>query len=91
LRHLEAAWPRAVTRLMGHGPHGGPLRGSWWAATRLVVGRYAARGGPLRGSWRAAGRVAAQVYHTRPKLFYETQDRERTPLRVFIETKRAVL
>ena len=50
-----------------------------WAVTRLVAGRYAARGGPLRGSWRAAtrlwlaGRYAAQVYHTRPKLFYETQ------------------
>jgi hypothetical protein len=24
---------------------GGPLRGSWWAATRRVAGRYAARGG----------------------------------------------
>ena len=51
-----------------------------------VAARYAARGGPLRGYggplrgskraamrlWRA-GRYAAQVYHTRPKLFYEAQ------------------
>ena len=46
--------------------------------TRLEAGRYAAMaGGPLRppnhdeASTRC--RYAAQVYHTRPKLFYEAQ------------------
>ena len=67
-----------------HG-YGGPLRGSrqaatrlWRAATWLEAGRYAAMaGGPLRppnhdeASTRC--RYAAQVYHTRPKLFYEAQ------------------
>ena len=92
----------AAGRYAAHGSwaHGGPLRGSWRAATRLAAGRYAARGGPLRGAWRAATRlvagggprVAAQVYHTRPKLFYETQDRERTPLvGCSFRLKRAVL
>ena len=59
---------------------GRPLRGSWraatrlWrAATRLEAGRYAAMaGGPLRGT-SSRCRYAAQVYHTRPKLFYEAQ------------------
>eukprot|EP00964_Phaeocystis_antarctica_P096115 scaffold62481_cov74-Phaeocystis_antarctica.AAC.1 len=45
---------------------GGPLRGSWRAATR-----YAAAPKPhVATTW---CRYAAQVSHTRPKLFYETQ------------------
>ena len=58
-----------------------------------VAARYAARGGPLRGYggplrgsrraamrlWRA-GRYAAQVYHTRPKLFYEAQHQLFSPV-----------
>ena len=83
---LSAAHPDCgLTRLLVVGrPLGGPLRGSWQAATRLLAGRYAACGGPLRGSSSQAAtrhhvvatswcRYAAQVWRTRPKPFYETQ------------------
>jgi hypothetical protein len=58
---------------------GGPLRGYGGPLYAARGGPLRGYGGPLRDSRRAAtrlwqaGRYAAQVYHTRPKLFYEAQ------------------
>jgi hypothetical protein len=51
--------------------YGGPLRGSRRAATRLW--RAATRRPPNHDEASTRCRYAAQVYHTRPKLFYEAQ------------------